>query len=200
MITLETGRSDLSGQWVGRVVGLADMSGSSGLADTSRLYGPPNPCWSPSLLVLLGPSDPMTRLGFQVGLTCLCLRAHLTRVGRQSSLFIVLLPNSFNTIWTYDFSCSKHSLHHSNFHSQDPLLQKSTSPIVESMEREFASSLGYFYGIETSLTHIPKQYPISSPPKPRNINFKPIFSVSLPTYFLSTFSSQEIIITFTFRF
>jgi len=156
MINMKTVRSDLSGKWVSRVIGLANMSGSSGLPDTPRLYGPPNPCGSPSSPALLGPSDLLTRLGFQVGLTCLCLRAHLTRVGRQSSLFIVLLPNSFNTIWTYDFSCSKHSLHQSNFHSQDPLLQKSTSPIVESMEREFASSLGYFSGIETSLTHIPK--------------------------------------------
>jgi len=60
-------------------LGLLDKFASSSPPDTFRSSGPPNPFGSPGSLVLLEPSDPLTRLGCQVGSDYLCLRAHPTR-------------------------------------------------------------------------------------------------------------------------
>jgi len=78
-----TGRS---GRWA------CPTFGSSSPSDTFISSGPPNPCGSLDSPVLLGPSDPLTRLGCQVGSACLCLQAHPDRQGRQSYLGVRARP------------------------------------------------------------------------------------------------------------
>jgi len=86
MINLDMSRLGLSGQRVGRVVEPTPYIKVIRLAWRFRSFGPPNLCGSPSSPVLLGSSDPLTRLGCQIGSTRLCLQAHLTRLDRQSCL------------------------------------------------------------------------------------------------------------------